>query len=219
MPRAGATKVTYGTGAFLLMNTGERPVVSANGLLSTVGWRLGPKEPAIYALEGSAFVAGAAVQWLRDGLRAGRDAAEIAAWPTRSTTPPASISFRVRRAWCAVLGRLRPRDPDQDHPGKRLAEISARRDRRHGLRVTDVVGAMAADSGQRWTSSGRRRSRPNDRLCQLRPTFLGVEVERPVTPRPLRSVRPAWPASASGSGPTRAHSSPPGRSTDGSSRR
>ncbi|HSS36084.1 MAG TPA: glycerol kinase GlpK, partial [Patescibacteria group bacterium] len=75
----GATKVTYGTGAFLLMNTGDRPVVSANGLLATVGWRLGPAAPAIYALEGSAFVAGAAVQWLRDGLRAGRDAAEIAA--------------------------------------------------------------------------------------------------------------------------------------------
>ena len=72
--RPGATKATYGTGAFLLMNTGRQPVASANRLLTTVGWRLGPDEPATYALEGSAFVAGAAVQWLRDGLRAGRDA-------------------------------------------------------------------------------------------------------------------------------------------------
>lgn len=63
---AGLAKCTYGTGAFILMNTGERPVPSEHGMLTTVAWRL--RGRATYALEGSAFVAGAAVQWLRDGL-------------------------------------------------------------------------------------------------------------------------------------------------------
>lgn len=63
---AGLAKCTYGTGAFILMNTGERPVSSEHGMLTTVAWRLGGRPT--YALEGSAFVAGAAVQWLRDGL-------------------------------------------------------------------------------------------------------------------------------------------------------
>ena len=67
----GDAKCTYGTGAFLLMNCGDRPVPSRRGLLTTVGWKLGAgaeKGEVAYALEGSAFIAGAAVQWLRDGL-------------------------------------------------------------------------------------------------------------------------------------------------------
>ncbi|KAI9246603.1 hypothetical protein BY458DRAFT_536866 [Sporodiniella umbellata] len=63
----GQTKNTYGTGAFLLMNVGREPVISGNGLLSTVGYQFG-KEPACYALEGSISVAGAAVKWLRDNM-------------------------------------------------------------------------------------------------------------------------------------------------------
>ena len=63
---SGEAKCTYGTGAFILMNTGERAVPSNNGLLTTVGWRLDGR--TTYALEGSAFIAGAAVQWLRDQL-------------------------------------------------------------------------------------------------------------------------------------------------------
>jgi glycerol kinase len=62
----GEAKCTFGTGAFMLVNTGERPVFSDNGLLTTVAWQQGGQ--VTYALEGSAFVAGAAVQWLRDGL-------------------------------------------------------------------------------------------------------------------------------------------------------
>ncbi len=64
--RPGEMKNTYGTGCFLLMNTGEKPIVSKNGLLTTVAWRIGGKTH--YALEGSVFVAGAAVQWLRDEM-------------------------------------------------------------------------------------------------------------------------------------------------------
>ncbi|MGK5555946.1 glycerol kinase GlpK [Actinomadura kijaniata] len=64
---AGETKCTYGTGAFLLMNTGTTPVGSAHGLLTTVGYKIGD-DPAVYALEGSIAVTGALVQWIRDGL-------------------------------------------------------------------------------------------------------------------------------------------------------
>jgi glycerol kinase len=74
---AGEAKCTYGTGAFLLMNTGTTPVPSAHGLLTTVAWRIG--DQTTYALEGSAFIAGAAVQWLRDGLGIIRSAPEVEA--------------------------------------------------------------------------------------------------------------------------------------------
>src|SRR5205814_10601429 len=62
----GMVKNTYGTGCFLLMNTGSKPVTSRNNLLTTVAWRIGKRTE--YALEGSIFIAGAVVQWLRDGL-------------------------------------------------------------------------------------------------------------------------------------------------------
>jgi glycerol kinase len=68
--REGDAKNTYGTGAFLLRNAGTEPMPSAGGSLTTVLWRLGDDEPTLYGLEGSVFIAGAAVQWLRDGLRA-----------------------------------------------------------------------------------------------------------------------------------------------------
>ncbi len=64
---AGELKNTYGTGAFLLMNTGDKPYMTTNGLITTVGWGIGNK--VTYALEGSVFTCGAAVQWLRDGLK------------------------------------------------------------------------------------------------------------------------------------------------------
>jgi glycerol kinase len=71
----GEAKNTYGTGCFMLLNTGQRPVASTKGLLTTVAWRLG--ERTTYALEGSVFIAGAAVQWLRDGLRAITTSADV----------------------------------------------------------------------------------------------------------------------------------------------
>ena len=74
---AGEVKNTYGTGGFLLMNTGETPVNSSQGLLTTVGWSLGGK--TCYVLEGSVFMCGAIVQWLRDGLRLFRHARETEA--------------------------------------------------------------------------------------------------------------------------------------------
>lgn len=74
---AGMAKSTYGTGAFILLNTGSEPVRSDHGMLTTIGWRLNGE--TTYALEGSAFIAGAAVQWLRDGLGIIGNAAEIEA--------------------------------------------------------------------------------------------------------------------------------------------
>jgi len=73
----GSVKNTYGTGCFLLMNTGERPILSQNNLLTTVAWKIGDK--VHYALEGSVFVAGSVVQWLRDGLGIIRSSAEVEA--------------------------------------------------------------------------------------------------------------------------------------------
>jgi glycerol kinase len=73
----GAAKNTYGTGCFMLLNTGESPVPSQKGLLTTVAWRVGGK--TTYALEGAVFVAGAAVQWIRDGLKAIESSAQVEA--------------------------------------------------------------------------------------------------------------------------------------------
>jgi len=72
---AGMTKNTYGTGSFVLMNTGTKPVFSKRGLLTTIAWGIG-NEPVEYALEGSIFITGAAVQWLRDGLQIIKSASE-----------------------------------------------------------------------------------------------------------------------------------------------
>lgn len=75
--QAGMVKNTYGTGCFMLMNTGEQPVTSKNNLLTTIAWRINGKTN--YALEGSVFIAGAVVQWLRDGLQLIRSSNEIEA--------------------------------------------------------------------------------------------------------------------------------------------
>ncbi len=179
----GATKATYGTGAFLLMNTGDRPVTSANGLLSTVGWRLGDDTATTtYALEGSAFVAGAAVQWLRDGLKAGRDAAEIAALADQVTDTggvylvPAFVGLGAPY-WDAyargtLIGITR---------GTGLAEIARAAIDAMAYQVADVVAAMASDSGivldVLRVDGGAAR---NDRLCQFQADLLDVPVERPV---------------------------------------
>lgn len=77
----GMAKNTYGTGCFMLLNTGEQPVTSDNGLLTTIAWGLDGK--ITYALEGSVFVAGSAIQWLRDGLRMINNAADSEAYATR----------------------------------------------------------------------------------------------------------------------------------------
>src|SRR5205085_10439985 len=75
--RPGMVKNTYGTGCFMLMNTGDKPIASKNNLLTTVAWRIGSRTE--YALEGSIFIAGAVVQWLRDGLGIIKSSADVEA--------------------------------------------------------------------------------------------------------------------------------------------
>ena len=98
----GMTKNTYGTGCFLLQNTGERTVVSRNRLLSTVAWQVGGK--TMYALEGSVFIGGAVVQWLRDGLGIITKSSTSGRWPHRCRTTAACTSCLPLRAWARRTG-------------------------------------------------------------------------------------------------------------------
>ncbi|MEO0337389.1 MAG: glycerol kinase GlpK, partial [Pseudomonadota bacterium] len=75
----GEAKCTFGTGSFILMNTGAERVNSQEGLLTTISWQLGEDQPLVYALEGGAFICGAAVQWLRDGLQVIENSSEVEA--------------------------------------------------------------------------------------------------------------------------------------------
>ena len=80
----GDIKNTYGTGCFMLINIGKKPIASQNGLLTTIAWQLGPDKEVIYALEGSVFIAGAAIQWLRDAARLIYHASETEFYATLS---------------------------------------------------------------------------------------------------------------------------------------
>src|SRR6185436_17167632 len=89
--KPGMVKNTYGTGCFMLMQTGARPIASKNNLLTTVAWRIGNRTD--YALEGSIFIAGAVVQWLRDGLGIIQSSGEVEALAAQ--TPDAGGVFLV----------------------------------------------------------------------------------------------------------------------------
>ncbi len=98
----GMTKNTYGTGCFMLQNTGTKPVASGHRLLTTIAWKLGDRTE--YALEGSVFVGGAVVQWLRDGLGIIASSGDVEAW--RLPFPTAAESFWCRRfpGWGRRIG-------------------------------------------------------------------------------------------------------------------
>ena len=177
----GEAKNTYGTGAFLLMNTGRRPVPSANGLLTTVAWQLGPGGPPTYALEGSVFIAGAAVQWLRDGLRAIEHSADIErlAAGVEETggvyLVPAFVGLGAPywdpHARGLLIGLTR---------GTGLPEIARATLESIAYQVRDVVEAMAADAGRGL--AGLRvdgGAAGNDTLLQFQADLLDVPVERP----------------------------------------
>ena len=178
----GSAKVTYGTGAFLLLNTGTRPVDSANQLLTTVGWQLAPSGPVTYVLEGSVFVAGAAVQWLRDGLRAVGASSEVeilaaAAADTGGVVVVPAFTGLGAPYWDpdargAIFGITR---------GTGLAEIAKATIESIAHQVADVVGAMAADLGALPATlrvdGGAAR---NDALLQFQADLMDVPVERPV---------------------------------------
>ena len=180
--RSGETKVTYGTGAFLLLNVGDRPVASRNRLLTTVLWQLGEGGPVAYALEGSVFIAGAAVQWLRDGLHAIDASADI---ERLAASVPDSGGVVVVPAFTglgapywdpdargAILGLTR---------GTGLGEIARATVESIAHQVADVVEAMGADTGRPLAAlRADGGAAANNALLQLQADLLDAPVERPV---------------------------------------
>jgi len=178
----GQAKNTYGTGAFLLLNTGDEPRASGHGLLSTVGWQLAPGGPATYALEGSVFSAGSAVQWLRDGVKA------IAAAPDVEALAASVEDTGGVYVVPAFTGLGAPYwDPNARGTivgitrATGLAELARATLESIAFQVADVLEAMAADSGERLRAlrvDGGAAA--NDLLLQLQADLLGVPVERSV---------------------------------------
>jgi glycerol kinase len=180
---AGDAKNTYGTGAFLLLNTGDRPVPSAHGLVTTVLWRLGEGAPAAYALEGSVFVAGAAVQWLRDGLRAIARSADVEALAASAARNADLVVVP------AFVGLGAPHwDPDARglviglERGTGLAEIARATVDSIAFQVRDLLDAVVADAGSMPGLDALRvdgGAAVNDDLLQFQADLLGLPVERP----------------------------------------
>ena len=176
----GDAKCTYGTGAFIQMNTGDKAVPSKSGLVTTGAWKLATGELR-YALEGSAFIAGAAVQWLRDGLQFFSSAAEVEAL---ATSVPDSGGVIVVPAF-AGLGAPHWR-PDARGSISGLTRGSTRG---HIARATlegialqnvDILRAMQRDSGQQLrTLKVDGGASANDLLMQFQSDVLGVEISRP----------------------------------------
>ena len=177
----GEAKVTLGTGAFLLANTGTSVVASQRGLLATIAWRLGPDAPIVYALEGSVFVTGAAVQWLRDGLGIIESSAEIEALAARVPNSggvvvvPAFVGLGAPywdpTARGAILGLTR---------GTGAAEIARATLESTAFQVRDVVEAMDADLGRPLTELRIDGGGAGDLVCALVADQVDCPVDRPV---------------------------------------
>ncbi|MFT5094429.1 MAG: glycerol kinase [Porticoccaceae bacterium] len=177
---AGQAKNTYGTGCFLLMNTGDKPVVSNNGLLTTVGWKVDGK--VTYCLEGSVFVAGAVVQWLRDGLQFFDDASEVEALARSVDSTdgvylvPAFVGLGAPYWDADARGTLigMTRGTTRDHIARAALEAIA-------YQTKDVLDAMEQDCGQSLdilrVDGG---ATANSLLMQFQSDLLGVTVQRPV---------------------------------------
>jgi glycerol kinase len=172
-------KNTYGTGCFMLMHTGKTPIVSKNNLLTTVAWRIGGRTE--YALEGSIFMAGAVVQWLRDGLGIIRTAADIE--PLAASVPDTDGVFLVP----AFVGLGAPHwDPYARGTllgltrGTTSAHIARAALEGIALQVMDVLRAMEADAGIRLRElrvDGGASA--NNLLMQMQADVLNVPVVRP----------------------------------------
>ena len=177
---AGMAKNTYGTGCFMLMNTGGAARVSSNNLLTTIAWQAGD-EALQYALEGSIFMAGAAVQWLRDELRLIASAADSEAIATSIEgtdgvyVVPAFVGLGApywdQYARGAIVGLTR---------GSGRAQIVRATLESIAYQTRDVVAAMSADSGLALeTLRVDGGAVANDFLMQFQADILGVPVERP----------------------------------------
>jgi glycerol kinase len=176
----GAAKNTYGTGCFMLMNTGAKPVASKNGLITTIGWGLGGK--VTYCLEGSVFIAGAVVQWLRDGLKMIATAPDIE--KLAASVPDAGGVFLVpafvglgaphwnQGARGTIVGLTR---------GTTTAHMARAALDSMAYQTREVLEAMQQDSGTPLAvlkvDGG---AAVNNLLMQFQSDVLGVDVQRPV---------------------------------------
>ena len=175
----GSVKNTYGTGCFLLMNCGSKPIISENRLLTTLAWKIG--ERVDYALEGSIFVAGAVVQWLRDGLGIIKDSSEIEALAS-SVRDNGGVYFVPaltgmgapywnQDARGVIVGLTR---------GTTAAHIARAALEGVAFQTMDIVSAMENDAGilisELKVDGGASR---NNLLMQFQADILGTEVIRP----------------------------------------
>ncbi|MFT4873319.1 glycerol kinase GlpK [Congregibacter sp.] len=177
---AGDTKCTYGTGSFIVMNTGSERIVSKSGLLTTVAWQLDQQAP-VYALEGGAFVCGAAVQWLRDGLKLIKRAPDIEA--LAASVPdhdgvefvPALTGLGAPHWAPDARGLITglTRGSDAGHIARATLDAMA-------LQNVDILRCMEADLGKRMrplrVDGG---AAANDLLMQTQADYLGRKLVRP----------------------------------------
>src|SRR5690349_21453641 len=176
----GMSKNTYGTGNFMLMNTGTKGVPSQNGLLTTIGWRVG-NGPTIYCLEGAIFITGAAVQWLRDSLGVIKTSGDVE--PLAATVPdnggvyfvPAFVGLGAPYwdpyARGTIIGLTR---------GSTAGNIARATLESMCYQTRDVLEAMSADSGVHVTTLRvDGGSVVNNLLMQFQADILGVPVQRP----------------------------------------
>ena len=178
----GEAKNTYGTGNFLLLNTGTEPVPSKSGLLTTVGYKIGD-EDAVYCLEGSIAITGALVQWLRDNLKMIQAAPRSRTWPSRSTTTAAATSCPPSRGCSRPTGSRTPRRDGGAHPLREPGHIARATLEATAYQSREVVEAMNSDSGVELESlkvDGGMVG--NDLLMQFQADLLGVPVIRPKVP-------------------------------------
>ncbi|MCT2344708.1 glycerol kinase GlpK [Niallia taxi] len=176
----GMAKNTYGTGCFMLMNTGEKAVRSNHGLLTTIAWGLNGKVE--YALEGSIFVAGSAIQWLRDGLRMLKDAKDSEAYATKVDSTdgvylvPAFVGLGTPYWDSDVRGAMFgvTRGTTKEHFVRATLESLA-------YQTRDVLSAMEADANiSVKTLRADGGAVKNNFLMQFQGDILDVPVQRPV---------------------------------------
>lgn len=183
---AGEAKCTYGTGGFLMLNTGEKVVRSNSGLLSTAAWKIGGR--TTYALEGSAFIAGAIVQWLRDGLGLISDSSEVEELAA-SVDDCGGVVFVP-----ALAGLGAPHwDPETRGlvagltRGSTAAHIARAALEGIAFQINDILSAMRIDLQQEGTGTGNELlelkvdggASNNNLLMQFQADLLRCEVSRP----------------------------------------
>lgn len=178
---AGEAKCTFGTGSFILMNTGDKPRASKSGLLTTLAWQLGDGAKPVYALEGGAFVCGAAVQWLRDGLKIIKRASDIEALAA-SVPDSGGVEFVP-----ALTGLGAPHWAPEARGT--LTGLTRGSERAHIARATlDAMALQNADILRAMEKDLGRRMKPlrvdggaaaNNLLMQIQADVLGRKLIRP----------------------------------------